>query len=100
MYNNFYKNKYPTTKVNHNFYENNTKVSNMRKSKIFIKSRFSRNRQWCRPIVFWSLWLNILFLGFSTAIFYGFKFNVSLIPNLWILFGLFIIMPVFISKLK
>lgn len=35
------------------FYElkKNLNFSTLRKSKFFTKSRFSRNRQWCRPIV-------------------------------------------------
>lgn len=51
--------------------------SPLRKSRIYIKSRFSRVRQWCRPIVIWSLWLNIALLFFCHAVFYGIKFKVS-----------------------
>ena len=69
------------TPMNERFYENNINVSILRKSKIFIKSRFSRNRQWCRPIVIWSVWINVLFLGFSIVIFYGFKFKIGYIPG-------------------
>jgi hypothetical protein len=57
-----------------------TNVSVLRKNKIYLKSRFSRNRQSCRPIVYWSLWINILFITYSTAIFYGFKFNTTYSP--------------------
>ena len=65
------------SKTNLNFYKTNTKLSNLRKSKVFIKSRFSRNRQWCRPIVFWSIWMNCLFAGYASAVFYGFQFHVG-----------------------
>lgn len=74
-----HKNKPQTTYRNHNIsvHNNDVKCSILRKSKTFIKSRFSRNRQTCRPIVYWALWLNIAFLGLSQLAFYGFKFSVG-----------------------
>lgn len=32
----------------------------LRKSRLFIKSRYSRNRQWSKSIVYFGLWFNII----------------------------------------
>ena len=51
--------------------------SPMRKNRVYIKSRFSRVRQWCRPIVMWTLWLNIFLLFWCNSVFYGIKIKLS-----------------------
>ncbi len=47
----------------------------LRKSKIFYKGRYARNRQSCRVIVFWTLSLNLIFLYGLYFFFYQFTFN-------------------------
>ncbi len=47
------------------------KTSILRKENVFIKSRYSRNRQWCRPIVVLTLLLNFL-----TVLKYGNKLSI------------------------
>ena len=61
------------------------KLSNLRRARLFVKSRFARNRQWCRPIVIWSLWFNIAFMFFSLVTFYGIKLNIGYMPYLVLL---------------
>lgn len=61
----------PLTDLNGDYF------SPLRKNRVYIKSRFSRVRQWCRPIVMWSLWVNIGLLFFCHTVFYGVKFNLG-----------------------
>jgi len=82
---------------NLNFYKK-INMSIIRKSKIFIKSRFSRNRQSCRPIVYWSLYMNIAFIGFSQLQFYGFKFSLGYIPITLISMAFYFVLKRFISN--
>lgn len=49
----------------------------LRITHAFSKSRFSRSRQYCRPIVIWSLYVNIGFLYACQIFFYGLTFKVS-----------------------
>ena len=51
------------------------KISLLRKENIFIKSRYSRNRQWCRPIVIFTLLLNFLTVITTLTLFYKLKIN-------------------------
>jgi hypothetical protein len=47
----------------------------LRKNKIFYKGRYARNRQTCRVIVYWTLWLNIIFIYGMYFYYYQFVFN-------------------------
>ena len=70
----------------------NTSNVNMflRKSKIFNKSRYSRNRQYYRTGVYWCLWLNIIATFSLYYLFYRFTFKFSyLFLLMFSVFGLF-----------
>lgn len=47
----------------------------LRKTKIFSKSRYARNRQTCRVIVMWTIALNLLCIYGLYFFFYQFAFN-------------------------
>lgn len=47
----------------------------LRKTKIFYKGRYARNRQTCRVIVFWTLSLNLLCIYGLYFYFYQFSYN-------------------------
>lgn len=58
---------------------NNYNFFFLRKTRIFNKSRYSRNRQLYRTGVYWCLWLNIIIVYGLYFIFYHFTFNFSYI---------------------
>lgn len=47
----------------------------LRKTKMFYKGRYARNRQTCRVIVFWTLSLNLLCIYGLYFYFYQFSYN-------------------------
>lgn len=57
----------------------------LRKTKIFYKGRYARNRQTCRVIVFWTIAFNLIWLYGLYFFFYQFSFNFG---YLW--WGLFL----------
>jgi hypothetical protein len=93
----FYKPEALTGASTVHHYDN---YSPMRKNRIYIKSRFSRVRQWCRPIVMWTLWLNIVLLFWCNAVFYGFKIKVSYVSGLLVWTSLLFLISPFIKIIQ
>ena len=66
----------------------NLSVYFLRKTKMFNKGRYSRNRQNYRTGVYWCLYINIMVLFGLYFYFYGFVFNFGYLW--WLLFSLFL----------
>jgi hypothetical protein len=62
------------------------KIMYLRKSKMFNKSRFSRNRQLYRTGVYWCLWINIVIVYALYFYFYRFSFTFG---YFWYIIGFF-----------
>lgn len=62
-------------------------ISRLRKSRVFVKSRYSRNRQWCRSIVVLTLFINLLVVMSVLAIFYKLKIKYSALGTLLTVFA-------------
>lgn len=64
----------------------------LRKTRIFNKGRYSRNRQLYRTGVYMCLWINIIFVYFYIFAFYRFTFNFGF---LWFGIGVFVLSMTF-----
>lgn len=69
----------------------------LRKTKIFNKGRYSRNRQLYRTGVYMCLWINIIFVYFYIFAFYRFTFNFGFV---WLGIGVFILSMTFSRAAK
>jgi hypothetical protein len=69
----------------------------LRKSKLFNKGRYSRNRQTYRTGAYWCFWVNILAVTGFYYWFYRFSMNFG---YLWPFFSLFVISFIFPRALK
>ncbi len=49
----------------------------LRKARLFVKSRYSRNRQWSKLIVYFGLWFNIISVVWSIYYCYRYIFIFS-----------------------
>ena len=49
----------------------------LRKARLFVKSRYSRNRQWSKSIVYFGLWFNIISVIWSIYYCYRYIFIFS-----------------------
>lgn len=63
----------------------------LRKNKTFIKSKYSRTRQWSKVIVYFGLWYGIISVFFLTAYCYRYLFIFS---YLWWIIFIFILIIV------
>jgi hypothetical protein len=96
---NFFKTFWPTrhesnilTKFVDLLWNKDSTIFFLRKSKIFNKGRYSRNRQIYRTGVYMCLWINVIFVYFYFFSFYRLAFNFGF---MWIGLGLFIIAMTF-----
>jgi len=71
----------------------NLQIFFLRKTEIFSKNRYARNRQTCRVIVYWTLWLNVVVIYGLYFYFYQFVFNFG-----YIWWGLFFLILSFWSS--
>lgn len=66
---------YPTGCWFNSSYEHLTNIFYLRKTKMFNKSRYSRNRQLARVIFYFSLYINILIIYGIFFVIYGLSFE-------------------------
>lgn len=98
--NSFYPYRYSDSSINK--FINLSKIDNfivffLRKSKIFNKGRYSRNRQTYRTGFYWCLWLNIFVVYGLHFVFYRFTFTFG---YLWLLLFIFFSSFIFSRALK
>lgn len=67
----------------------------LRKARIFVKSRYSRNRQWSKSIVYFGLWFNIISVIWSLYYCYRYVFIFSHLYWLGFVFVFFITLRLF-----
>lgn len=69
----------------------------LRKNKTFIKSKYTRTRQWSKSIVYFGLWFNIISIYFGFLYLYQFYFVFSSYWWLFYVICLSFTMRIFIS---
>jgi len=75
----FLNNKIKSNIFKNLFYSlsNKTSVYFLRKNRTFVKSRFSRTRQWTKTIVYFAIWFNICSIYLSFIFCYNYIFIYS-----------------------
>lgn len=73
-----------------NFFKTTPTILFLRKARLFVKSRYSRNRQWSKSIVYFGLWFNIISVIWSLYYCYRYVFIFSHLYWLGFVFVFFI----------
>lgn len=66
----------------------------LRFTKLFVKNKYPRNRQWSKNIIYFGIWLNVVIVYLTFLYCYHFTFNIGYIWWLSIIFVISLIQKI------